>query len=115
MNAVAEPAIERDRCVIRETHKTKGRTLWLAPDRASVRHLHYGRIVLEAGDPVLEFATGSRETGLLCLRGHAAVETAGKRFEVTPYDAVYAPRGSAVRVEPGSGGCDFAEISAPVS
>jgi len=115
MSAVAEPGIERDRCVIRETHQTKGRTLWLAPDRAAVRHLHYGRVILEAGDPPLEFPTAGRETGLLCLRGRATVETGGRRFELTPYDALYVPRDSSVRVQPGAGGCDLAEISAPVS
>jgi 5-deoxy-glucuronate isomerase len=111
----AEPGLDRDRCVVRETHKTKGRTLWLAPDRAAVKHLHYGRILLEAGDAPLEFGTGERETGLLCLGGNASIEAAGSSFEVAPYSAVYVPRDSQVRVAAGAAGCDLAEISAPVS
>ncbi len=51
---------------------------------------------------------------MICLRGGAEVEVDGQRFAATPYDAVYAPRGSQVRVTPAAEGCDFAEIAAPV-
>ena len=34
---------------------------------------------------------------------------------MTPYDALYVPRDTAVSVAPSSQGCDLAEISAPVS
>jgi len=86
----------------------------LAPGTAAVRHLHYGRIILDAGDAPLEFATGERETGLICLRGKAEVATAGQQFLLTPYDAVYVPRDSQVLVTAGAEGCDLAEIAAPV-
>ncbi len=33
---------------------------------------------------------------------------------MTPYDALYVPRDSRVRVKPGAAGCDFAEVAAPV-
>jgi 5-deoxy-glucuronate isomerase len=113
MSSVAYPLSEED-CVRRKTNRAKGRTCSLAPGNGAVRHLHYGRIILDGGEAALAFATGDLETGLICLRGKAEVEVDGQRFATVPYDAVYAPRGSQVRVTPATEGCDFAEIAAPV-
>ena len=113
MSTVAYPLSE-EACVRRATHRAKGRTCSLAPGNGAVRHLHYGRIILDAGEAPLEFSTGRRETGLICLRGKATVEASGQTFELTPYDALYVPRESGVQVVPSAEGCDFAEISAPV-
>src|SRR5580700_9088192 len=101
--------IDEAGCVRRSTHKQKGRTQWLAPGTAAVRYLHYGRIILDAGGE-LEFSTGERETGLICLRGQATVNSYG----LTPYDALYLPRDHQAEVLAGPQGCDLAEISAPV-
>jgi 5-deoxy-glucuronate isomerase len=120
--------IDEAGCVRRGTHKRKGRTEWLAPGAAAVRYLHYGRIILDAGGSV-EFSTGDRETGLICLRGRAEVRAASRNHpstpheltpreltprELTPYDALYIPRDFGAQVLAGAGGCDLAEISAPV-
>ncbi|MDR3703447.1 MAG: 5-deoxy-glucuronate isomerase [Candidatus Sulfopaludibacter sp.] len=113
MSSAAYRLSEED-CVRRGTHRAKGRTCWLAPGNGAVRRLHYGRIILTGGEEAVAFSTGGRETGLICLRGKAEVEVDGQRFAAVPYDAVYAPRGSEVRVTPGAEGCDFAEIAAPV-
>jgi 5-deoxy-glucuronate isomerase len=112
---MAEPTINQETCVVRATNKQKGRTSWLAPEKAAVRHLYYGRIILDSGDAPLEFSTGTHETGLICLGGRAAVEVAAKRFELGRYDALYVPRDSAIRVTPLEKGCDLAEVSAPVT
>jgi 5-deoxy-glucuronate isomerase len=109
-----EPEINLESCVIRSSDSAKGRTRWLEPGRAAVRHLHYGRVILDAADAPVRFATGDHETGLICLKGAANLRVAGESFEVTPYDAVYAPRGSQIDVAPGTEGCDLAELSAPV-
>ena len=111
--------IDEAGCVRRGTHKQKGRTEWLAPDIAAVRHLHYGRIILDGGGKI-EFSTGERETGLICLRGRAEVRAASQSYhstphELTPYDALYIPRDSEAQVLAGAEGCDLAEISAPVA
>src|ERR1700723_324437 len=87
--------IDEAGCVRRATHKQKGRTQWLAPGAAAVRYLHYGRIILDAGGNI-EFSTGERETGLICLRGRAEVRAASPSYpsaphELTPYDALYIP------------------------
>src|ERR1035438_9848386 len=101
-------------CVRRGTHLKKGRHLALVPGDAAVRHLHYGRIIVDAGDPALTFSTEGRETGLICLRGSGAVEAAGQRYELAQYDTVYVPRDTEVTVTPGPGLFDLAEVAAPV-
>jgi 5-deoxy-glucuronate isomerase len=106
--------IDEAGCVRRGTHKQKGRTQWLAPGTAAVQHLHYGRIILDAGQK-LEFSTANRETGLICLRGRAQVTTGGSTHELTPYDAIYIPRDSQIEVLAGAEGCDLAEVAAPVT
>ena len=113
MSTVVYPITETG-CVRRATHRTKGRTNWLAPGSAAVRHLHYGRILLDSDSP-LRFATKTHETGLICLNGSAIVKAGGQSFACKPYDSVYIPRDSEVDVHPGDTGCDFAEVSAPVA
>ena len=105
--------IDEASCVRRGTHTRKGRNRWLAPGDAAVKHLRYGRVILEAGES-LEFGTAECETGLICLRGSASI-SAGAAFELAQYDALYAPPETQVRIEGGPQGCDFAEIAAPVS
>jgi 5-deoxy-glucuronate isomerase len=106
--------IDEAGCVRRATHKQKGRTQWLAPGTAAVRHLHYGRIILDPGGK-LEFSTADRETGLICLRGRAAVRAGSSTHELTLYDAIYIPRDSQVEVLADAEGCDLAEVAAPVT
>jgi len=107
--------MNQEECVVRATHTSRGRRNWLAPEKAAVRHLHYGRIILEPAGEAVQFDTGSHETGLICLRGRALVDAAGQSFHLTRYDSLYVPRDAAVAVAPGADGCDLAEISAPVS
>lgn len=101
-------------CVVRGTHKGKGRQRWLEPATSATRQLHYGRIVLEAGEAPLPFASEDFEVGLVALKGQATVETGGQAFSLAPYDALYVPRDSPITVTPGAAGCDLAEISARV-
>jgi len=100
--------------VIRGTHLQKGRTTWLKPGKVALEHLRYGRIILDAGES-LTFATECEETGLIGLRGSATIEVEERSFELARYDSLYVPRDSEVRVTAGDGGCDLAEIAAPVT
>ena len=113
--AIAERPLSLESCVVRNTASGKGRTRSVAPGPTSARHLHYGRIILdEAGAPV-SFSTADHETGFIVLGGSASITADGKAFEMGRYDALYAPRDCAIEVRPSRGGCDIAEISAPVS
>jgi 5-deoxy-glucuronate isomerase len=110
----AEPLpITAKECVVRATHRRKGRTEWLAPSMGAVRQLHYGRVILDAGQAVT-FNTGGRETGLIALGGTALVVVARETFRLAPYDALYVPRDSTACISTAEG-CDLAEVSAPVS
>ena len=103
-----------DRCVVRGTHAGQGRRWCLDPSTTAARHLHYGRVILHAGDAPLRFATGRLETGLVALGGRAEVRAGGRAFAMAPYDTLYVPRDSEVEVQPGPEGGDLAEIAAPV-
>ena len=105
--------ITAEECVVRATNHKKGRTEWLAPGRAAVRQLHYGRIILDAGEAI-SFNTGVRETGLVALAGAASITVSTTTFQLTPYDALYVPRDSSVSISTDKG-CDLAEVSADVS
>jgi len=113
---VTAPSISSNTCFIRGTHAKKGRTEWLSPESGAVRELHYGRIILDAGEMPLCFENGSHETGLICLKGRAEVKTGGLMFTLNLYDSLYVPRESGIEVTAASEdeGCDLAEISAPV-
>ena len=101
-------------CVVRGTHLRKGRSWSVVPGPTASRHLHYGRIILDRDSPAVTFTTGDQETALICLNGRAAISAAGESFDLSPYDALYIPRDSAVEITASQDICDLAEISAPV-
>lgn len=102
-------------CVVRNTAARKGRTRSVAPGTTAARYLHYGRIILDAGDAPVRVETGAMETGFICLKGSATVRVDGKSYALAKYDTLYVPRDTSAEVTAGSGGCDLAEISAPVA
>jgi 5-deoxy-glucuronate isomerase len=102
------------RCVVRKTASRRGRRVSVKPGKSAMRLLHYGRIVLAAGDKPVKFSTGTLETGLLCLGGRARVRVADREFSMNPYDGLYVPRDHKVEVNADGGRCDLAEIAAPV-
>ena len=108
------PIIDPRTCVVRNTAARRGRTRSVAPGTTATRHLHYGRIILDASDAAVRVDPGTHETGLVCLGGRATVAVGGQRFDMAPYDAVYIPRETTFEVTPGTAGCDLAELSAHV-
>ena len=107
--------ITASHCVVRNTASKKGRTRAVTPGATAAKHLHYGRIILDAGSGPLRFATGEHETALICLKGGATVDVDGSPYSLGRFDSLYVPRESEIAVAPGPTGCDFAELSAPVS
>ena len=113
---IKQNPITPETCFVPRTHEGRGRRTAVAPGDTAARYLHYGRITLAAGDSELEFANDDHETGLICLQGAATVSTNDETFQVEQYDAVYVPRDSKIKVAVnGDGGCDLAEVSAPVA
>ena len=112
---MTEPAISSGTCIVRRTADRKGRTVSVSPGRTAARHLHYGRIILDAGEAPLRFATGGHETGLIGMHGNASVHIDGQAYIVGRYDSLYVPRETEVAITPGAEGCDLTELGAPVS
>jgi 5-deoxy-glucuronate isomerase len=110
---IALEPIKADTCFVKGTHLHAGRSLSVKPGETASRNLFYGRIILKAGDSPIDFETADRETGLICLNGSAKVSTGDQTFTLGRYDALYVPRDSNVKVST-TGGCDLAEIGAPV-
>jgi 5-deoxy-glucuronate isomerase len=100
-------------CVVKGTHRNKGRSITVEPGKTASRNLFYGRIILEVGDAPIAFENGDHETGLICLNGAGNVTTGGQTFAMGQYDALYVPRDSTITVA-SDGAFDLAELSSPV-
>ncbi len=103
--------IQAQTCVVRDTGGRRGRHLSVTPETTAARHLHFGRIVLDASDAPLSFSTEDRETAFVCLKGSASIN----EHTLGLYDALYVPRDTDVTIRAGSEGCDLAEVAAPVA
>ena len=111
MNRETRAAFER--MVFHKTNTKVGRNLSVTPDNSTMRHLSYGRIILNASKLAVSFVTGNRETGLICLSGEASVKVDGTEVQLGQYDAIYVPRNSSVGVLTKTG-VDIAEFSCDV-
>ncbi len=99
--------------IFRRTNAGQGRQIAVTPSNSTMKHLHYGRIILDAGTASVSFETGEHETGLICLKGTGTVTVGGESHQLNRYDSIYIPRDSSVEVTT-EGGVDFAECSAHV-
>jgi len=78
-----------------------------------MKHLVYGRIILDQTKPSEAFSTGSLETGLICLSGECTIKAAGETNRIEQYDSVYLPRDTEVEIATESS-VDLVECSAEV-
>jgi 5-deoxy-glucuronate isomerase len=99
--------------IFRHTDRHVGRRISVSPGNSSMRHLAYGRIILDVNKCSESFSTRERETGLICLSGTASVKVDGEGLQLAQYDAVYIPRDSSLEVTSESS-ADLAEFSAEV-
>jgi 5-deoxy-glucuronate isomerase len=102
-----------EKMVFRKTNSKSGRNISVTPSNSTNQHLAYGRIILDAATPSVQFANGNRETGLICLSGGATVTVDGKPFPLGQYDAIYIPRDSQIKVATNAQ-VDLVELSADV-
>lgn len=99
--------------IFRRTNEKKGRNIAITPQNSLMKHLVYGRIVLDKETPRVEFATGTLETGLICLSGECTIKADGETVKLERYDSIYIPRDKNVEVITGSA-VDLVECSAEV-
>lgn len=55
----------KEQLIFRRTHSQKGRHISITPENSAMKHLVYGRIILDAEVPRVNFSTGKLETGLI--------------------------------------------------
>ena len=108
-----QPQVGFEKMVFPKTNKKIGRHVAVSPENSAMRHLSYGRIILNASQSSVSFDTGNRETGLICLSGHAAVKAGATETQLGQYDGIYIPRDSTVEIRTETN-VDFAEFSADV-
>jgi hypothetical protein len=53
--------------VFRNTNAGTGRQLAVTPENSTMKHLAYARVILNSATPAVSFASGGRETALICL------------------------------------------------
>jgi 5-deoxy-glucuronate isomerase len=111
MSTQAQVASEK--MIFRKTNAQPGRHVSVTPENSTMRHLAYGRIILNSSVPAVSFSAGGRETALICLSGRAFVKTGEREFELGQYDAIYIPRDSAIEVSTKTE-TDIAEFSSDV-
>jgi len=94
----SERAADFDKMVFRKTNVHTGRHIAVTPENSAMRHLSYGRIILNPSKAAVSFSNGDRETALICVAGNGVVKTNGKEFASGQYDAIYIPRDSLIEV-----------------
>lgn len=99
--------------IFRGTNRHKGREVSVSPENSAMKHLAYGRIILDQEIPRVQFSTADREVGLICLSGACSISAAGETYDLGRYDSIYLPRDEQVEVKTTSQ-VDLAECSAEV-
>jgi 5-deoxy-glucuronate isomerase len=103
----------KDRLIFRGTNSQKGRSVSITPDNSSMKHLIYGRIILDQEESSAKFSTGPLETGLICLSGECTLTTGGQTNELGQFDSIYIPRDSDVEIKTATS-VDLVECAAEV-
>jgi 5-deoxy-glucuronate isomerase len=88
-----------EKMVFRKTNTQLGRHISVSPANSTMRHLAYGRIMLNAAVPQAAFSSGGHETALVCLAGSADVTVGAQKFQLGQYDAIYVPRDNHIEVK----------------
>jgi 5-deoxy-glucuronate isomerase len=107
-------ALNDQQLIFSGTTAHQGRKISVFPGNSALRHLHYGRVLLDGVVPQVAFETAGRETALLCMHGSCNVSVDGVSHTIHQYDAIYVPRGSTVEVTADSS-VDLVECAAEVT
>ena len=99
--------------IFRKTNSRKGRNMSITPENSAMKHLVYGRIILDDEVPNVSFSTGPMESGLICLSGECTVTTGGETHRIDQYDSIYLPRDTEVEIRTNSA-VDLVECAAEV-
>lgn len=103
----------KDQLIFHGTNSKKGRSVSITPDNSLMKHLVYGRVILDQEEPSAKFSTGGLETGLICLSGECTLIAGGQTNEIGKYDSIYIPRDTEVEIKTATA-VDLVECSAEV-
>ena len=103
----------KDQLIFRHTNARKGRNISITPENSTMKHLVYGRIILDQDEPGVSYSTGKLESGLICLSGECTIKADGQTIKVEQYDSVYLPRDTGVEITTDTS-VDLVECSAEV-
>ena len=103
----------KDQLIFRGTNQKKGRNISITPENSAMKHLVYGRVILDQQVPQVTFSTGKLESGLICLSGDCTIKADDQTIKVEQYDSVYLPRDTEVEIATDSA-VDLVECSAEV-
>src|SRR5882672_9385252 len=103
----------KDQLIFRGTNRQKGRHTSITPENSSMKHLVYGRIMLDQTESRAAFSTGALESGLICMSGECTIKAAGETIKIDKYDSIYLPRDTEVEITTSSA-VDLVECSAAV-
>src|SRR5262245_9517524 len=102
-----------EQLIFRHTNAQKGRSISITPENSAMKHLIYGRIILDREVPRVSFSTGKLETGLICLSGECTIKAEGQTNKIERYDSIYLPRDTDVEITTDSA-VDLVECSSEV-
>ncbi|MDQ3816482.1 MAG: 5-deoxy-glucuronate isomerase [Acidobacteriota bacterium] len=105
--------LSKGEMIFRGTNGRKGRHISITPENSAMKHLVYGRIILDGGEPRASFSTGKLETGLICLSGECTIKAEGETHKIARHDSIYIPRDTDVEIATESS-VDLVECSAEV-
>ena len=88
----------KDQRIFRNTNKQKGRHTSVTPANSAMKHLVYGRVILDREMPLVTFSTGGLESGLICLAGECTIKAEGQSHTLGQYDSIYLPRDTNVEI-----------------
>src|SRR5207237_9203457 len=89
----------RDRMIFSHTNDRKGTHIAITPENSLIKHLVYGRIILDRETTSVAFSTGTLETGLICMSGECTIKAEGQTNRIERYDSIYLPRDTVVEIE----------------
>lgn len=102
-----------DQLIFRGTDRHKGRHLSITPENSAMKHLVYGRVILDREIPEVKFSTGNLESGFICMSGECVINAGGETNALGQYDSIYIPRDAEVEITTDSS-VDLVECAAEV-
>ena len=103
----------KEQLIFHRTNRQKGRHTSITPENSSMKHLLYGRVILDSEVSRAVFSTGALESGLICLSGECTITADGQANQIGQYDSIYLPRDTEVEITTESS-VDLVECSAAV-